>query len=260
VFAKWLARKDPVGEEQLNNKRRRRMKTLRTVVVMLLVVGTANSWAQNPSIETDNILDQAPVTLKAKVSNAKTAVTDTNLSFAVVHIFNVDGSDPTLTNVDITLTVLGDSLAVVSVPETNFVGFDVTNQVLEGTLYWVGNGDVDPASASKTKFLAVYTQNVPINDKGTFFGPGVVASNLGGVISNQVELATDYSEKTNDVIGWTAGTAVDGSTILNSTLLVSGTSSDDGSNATAKITGIWEDGTSTVSGSFSATKGKIGKK
>jgi len=234
------------------------MKNFGIVVLSVLVAGAVSSWAQVPSLETDSILSAAPITLKAKVSSPVTTVIDTNLTYAVVHIFNVDGSNPDQTNVDITLTVLGDSLAIVSVPETNFTPV-VTNQVLAGTLYWVQNGNVDPAGAT-TKFTSVFLQTVPVYDNGTTFGPGLVASNLLGVAANQVTVATDYGEKTSDVIEWTAGTAVDNSLIGNSTLFVSGTSSDDGSNTTAKVTGIWNDGVSTVSGSISSTKEKSGKK
>jgi len=230
------------------------------VVLSLLVAGAVSNGApREPSLERDGILLQQPLTLKAKVSSPDTAVIDTNLSYALVHIFNVGVSNPNQTNIDITLSVLGDSLTIVSVPETNFTDV-VTNQVLAGTLYWVEIGNVDPAGGGTTKFTSLFAQTTPIYNNGTYFGPGVVASNLLGVAANQDSVAAEYHEKTNDVIAWTAGTAVDGATIGNSTLLVSGSSSDGGSNSTAKVTGIWEDGVSTVSGTVSSTKEKSGTK
>jgi len=235
------------------------MKKLSIVALSLLVAGAVSNAVREPSLEKDSISLQQPLTLKAKVSSPDTAVIDTNLSYALVHILNVGVSNPNLTNIDITLSVLGDSLTIVSVPETNFTDV-VTNQVLAGTLYWVEIDNVDPASGGTMKFTSVFAQTTPIYDNGTYFGPGLVTSNLLGVAANQASVAAGYHEKTNDVIAWTAGTTVDGATIGNSTLLVSGSSSDGGSNSTAKVTGIWEDGVSTVGGTLSSTKEKSGTK
>ena len=235
------------------------MKKLSIVALSLLVAGAVSNAVREPSLEKDSISLQQPLTLKAKVSSPDTAVIDTNLSYALVHILNVGVSNPNVTNIDITLSVLGDSLTIVSVPETNFTDV-VTNQVLAGTLYWVEIDNVDPASGGTMKFTSVFAQTTPIYDNGTYFGPGLVTSNLLGVAANQASVAAGYHEKTNDVIAWTAGTTVDGSTVGNSTLFVSGSSSDGGSNSTAKVTGIWEDGVSTVSGTVDSTKEKRGTK
>jgi hypothetical protein len=191
------------------------MNKVGIIAITLLVAGIVNARAQ----ETDRILFNVPITLTGKLSD-KTAVTGASLdqgSLSFGQAQRIVVGSPTDT-----VYSIGNSLGL-----TNEVSGSITNIRFSGTLIWSSRGDVvvsKPGAKATTITMVLAEPAGGILDLAT----STSVSNAYATISNSVLFA--------DVTLSASGNATNIDTV------------------SGKFTGIWFDGSTTVSGTIKTEK------
>lgn len=229
-------------------------------IFMLGAVLTAMTGSWGATLEQDSIDSNSVhrIAAKVKLSDRTAPNLGTNLMMATVRIFNQailpDGSGG-VTNVDVTLSVIGTDLTTVTVITTTNVnpGVVITNTVLQGKILLVENGLVN---ITAQKLALVYTQQPVIvnvlpnnlNLFNLFLGPAQLANVLKFIAS--VEGLGPEPEA--NVIGWSAPTDV----LSNASWFVEAslTTSSKGEKIKGKVKGIWKDGHTAFTGTLSTPK------
>ena len=239
------------------------MRKVLAVIAVAALVSVASSWA---AVVT-NVLEKNNITIKGKLSPAKTAVTEASLavtngvpvSWLLLQIVTgptTNGATAASTNIVVT----GQTMTLTGPVTTNSVSTNTANGAITTTMISTNAASTNTISGLGwvVTITTAGTNTITASTTTTNDVIGQITTN--GVATNAVVCLTETAGvdltkgKYVDVFTGTAGLASKASLLVSSTWKTKATSTTTNTTISGKIQGLWIDGTNAVAGTIKSAK------